>query len=96
MKRKKKTHFYGCTNLKTIILPNSVERIGIQVFYNCTSLEAIYSERTEPFISFSSRNNINKRTIYYYSETKPTSEGQFWHYGEDGKTPVIWPAYTTK
>lgn len=29
-------------------------------------------------------------TIYFYSETAPTSEGNFWHYAADGKTPTVW------
>ena len=29
--------------------------------------------------------------IYYYSETEPTdTEHKYWHYDDDGKTPIIW------
>ncbi|MBQ7323481.1 MAG: leucine-rich repeat domain-containing protein [Clostridia bacterium] len=31
-----------------------------------------------------------ENTVYFYSETQPTEEGNYWHYGEDGKTPVYW------
>lgn len=31
-----------------------------------------------------------RSNIYYYSETEPIEEGNYWHYGADGKTPVIW------
>lgn len=27
---------------------------------------------------------------YFYSVAEPAGEGNFWHYGTDGKTPVIW------
>ena len=27
---------------------------------------------------------------YFYSETCPEISGNYWHFGEDGKTPVIW------
>jgi hypothetical protein len=27
-------------------------------------------------------------TRYYYSETKPTEEGNYWHYDENGKVSV--------
>jgi hypothetical protein len=27
---------------------------------------------------------------YYYSETQPTAEGNYWHYDTDGVTPVVW------
>lgn len=29
-------------------------------------------------------------TIYFYSETRPTKTGDYWHYDIDGKTPVKW------
>ncbi len=28
--------------------------------------------------------------ICYYSESAPTGEGSYWHYGADGVTPVKW------
>ena len=32
-----------------------------------------------------------KYEFYIYSETQPTdTEHKYWHYDEDGKTPVIW------
>lgn len=33
--------FYGCSRLKSIIIPNSVINMGEQVFYNCVSLETV-------------------------------------------------------
>ena len=33
---------------------------------------------------------IKSATIYYYSEQQPTSEGNYWHYDTDGKTPIVW------
>lgn len=29
-------------------------------------------------------------TIYYYSETEPTTSGYYWHYDTDGITPIVW------
>lgn len=29
---------------------------------------------------------------YFYSETKPTTSGNYWHYDVDGVTPVVWGA----
>ena len=34
-------------------------------------------------------NHITHTTRYYYSETRPTDEGNFWHYDDDGKV-VVW------
>lgn len=37
------------------------------------------------------RMRLSKGTYcYYYSETKPSQEGDYWHYAEDGVTSVIW------
>ena len=33
---------------------------------------------------------LNNFPVYYYSESKPTEEGNFWKYAEDNVTPVIW------
>ena len=31
-------------------------------------------------------------TLYFYSETEPTKDGNYWHYDTDGKTPIVWDA----
>lgn len=28
--------------------------------------------------------------VYFFSETEPTSSGNYWHYDDDGVTPVVW------
>lgn len=33
---------------------------------------------------------LNAATKYYYSESQPTEEGNYWHYDTDGVTPVKW------
>lgn len=33
--------FYGCSNLKTVIIPESVDKIGKDVFYGCNDLQLI-------------------------------------------------------
>jgi hypothetical protein len=62
---------------------------------NCTSLTDVYfagSEDVWNAISIDSNNPGNQEllsaTRYYYSETAPTTEGNFWHY-VDG-VPTIW------
>ncbi|MBQ1942354.1 MAG: hypothetical protein II368_01725, partial [Clostridia bacterium] len=62
-------------------------------FYNCTALTAVYYCGTE-----TEWNNIDIKTDneslinvtrYYYSNTKPTTPGNYWHYDENGN-PVVW------
>ena len=44
------TAFYGCANLKTIVLPYGLTSIGAGAFYNCSSLESIDIPDTVTFM----------------------------------------------
>ena len=82
------TAFGGCP-LTEIIIPNTVTYIGSSAFADdyypsSTTLSHVYYERDQ-----SAWNKItldawdtttNNLPIYYYSETQPTEEGNFWHY----------------
>jgi len=62
-------------------------------FYSCSGLETVYYKGTAAEwnkISIGYDSNLTRATRYYYSETKPTESGNYWHYGADGVTPVIW------
>ena len=74
--------------------------IGSYAFNYCYSLEVVYYGVTESdweeIIIGRSNDDLTAATRYYYSETQPTEEGNFWHYAEDGVTPVIWIKETTE
>ena len=90
--------FYNCNSLTSIVIPDSVMSIYYSAFYGCTSLEVIYYYGTESDwakISIGNNNDdLTAATRYHYSETQPTEDGNFWHYAEDGVTPVIWTKET--
>lgn len=84
--------FAGCTKLESVIIGSGVSSIESYSFTRCTSLTSVYylgsaDEWSEIKISSSSTDFTNA-TIYYYAETQPTTEGNFWHY-VDG-VPTIW------
>jgi len=85
--------FDNCTGLTSVIIGKGVTNIGDSVFYNCIKLDKIYYLGTPE--QWSNVNIEEEYTefdvnVYYYSETMPTEEGNYWHYDTDGKTPVVW------
>ena len=90
--------FVSCTSLKSISLPKSLVRIEGCAFKDCTSLSTVYYGGNEAdwnaitIDSFETDNSyVASATRYYYSETEPTTEGNFWHY-VDG-VPTTWDTY---
>lgn len=85
--------FRSCYQLKQIIIPKSVEFIASGVFRNCTSLESVFYEGSlDDWIAILDKDmrndSFSDATIYFYSETEPTEEGNYWRY-VDG-IPTTW------
>lgn len=83
--------FASCDNLAIITIPNSVTEIGDFAFHYCPNLKNVYLAGTDTNwkynISIGTNNlSLKNATIYYYSETKPTTTGNFWHYVDDVAT----------
>lgn len=79
-----KAAFSGCTSLTRIMIPESVVEIG-ELAFNSTNLIAVYYngsttswETLEKKIG-AYNNKLVEATRYYYSETQPTTEGNYWH-----------------
>lgn len=84
--------FYLCEWLESVVIPKSVNKIVSYAFYR-TSINTVYYEGTAEewkSISIGRYNDVLSADIYYYSATKPTKTGNFWHYASDGVTPVKW------
>ena len=84
--------FNGCVNLESVIIPESVVAIEDYAFYNCTNILNVYycgtiTDWSELTIK-SANDYLTSATRYYYSETEPTEEGNFWHYDENGDVAV--------
>ena len=84
--------FLGCDNLASITIPSSVTSIDNYAFHGCKKLKNVYYIGTNiewNAINIGSFNpNLTYATRYYYSETEPTKNGNFWHY-VDGEI-VVW------
>ncbi len=71
--------FGYCFSLSGVVLPSSVQTIGVDAFVNCGD---IYCEsQSQP----SGWNNdwVFNSSVYWYSETQPTEQGNYWHYVDD-------------
>ena len=85
--------FYGCTNLISVTIPDSVTSIGSVAFYGCTELANIYYMGTSSEWAAKNINllyaELTSAMLYYYSETQPIDTiYNYWHY-VDG-VPTKW------
>ena len=63
------------------------------MFEACNELQRVYYKGTKSDwskIYVGPDNTKLTDATRYYSETKPTDQGNYWHYDTDGVTPVIW------
>lgn len=77
--------FNSCVSLATVVIGNSVTSIGDGAFVYCRELNKVYYKGTKTewdAISIASGNTPLQHTAtkYYYSETYPTTSGNYWHY----------------
>ena len=78
--------FGYCSRLTSITIGNSVTTIGGSAFYGCTRMKTVYyrgaAEEWNKLAIGSDNDKLTSATRYYYSETKPEVEGNFWHYND--------------
>ena len=76
--------FYNYTSLTSVTIGDGVTNISGSAFYNCSRLTEVYYNGTAEDwakISIDSNNSyLINATRYYYSETEPTTTGNYWHY----------------
>lgn len=78
--------FADC-RITSVTIPKSVWYIGYKAFAGCTWLKKIYYKGTvEDWLRLNNRcEKLLNTTCYYYSETKPEVDDNFWHYNENGE-----------
>ena len=68
-----------CDSLASIVIPDSVENMGYAAFYGCDNL-TIYCEAGSQPTTWENTWKIGDRPVYWYSESQPSAQGDFWHY----------------
>ena len=79
--------FPCCYSLKSVVLPNTITAINQNAFRACDSLSKVYFKGTKAewdaiVITESGNSTLisEATTKYFYSETAPIDEGNYWHY----------------
>lgn len=87
------TAFGRCADLQWVILPDGLREVSRDAFAGCRSLSKVYFEGTEDQWNDAFSGNecpeLTRSAKYWYSETKPATEGNYWHYDEHGG-PAAW------
>lgn len=70
--------FNGCTSLTSIVIGKDISKLSFSTFYSSDITDAFYcgtEEELQPY-----KYKLEELNIWFYSESKPTETGQFWHY----------------
>ncbi|MBQ9716001.1 MAG: leucine-rich repeat protein [Clostridia bacterium] len=81
--------FQDCVNLERVVIPQSVTYVGWNIFRNCNYVTA-YCEATSQPAGWEEGWCHKDCPVYWYSETQPTTSGNWWHYVDGVVT--VWPA----
>lgn len=83
--------FSQFTALKTVIFGGTPQSISATAFEGCVALTRIFVPWSNELVVADAPWGSNA-TVYYYSETKPNTEGWYWYY-VDGKISIWAPVY---
>lgn len=81
--------FDSCFSLKDIIVPTKLTSIDSFAFDDCYDLSNVFYLGSEnQWTNGPLKYAFSDATKYFFSETQPTTEGNFWHWVDD--KPTIW------
>ena len=76
--------FFDIPSIKTVVLNKNNITIGAEAFGWCSNIERVFYKGTaEEWANVTigpTNGEITDAATYFYSETEPTAEGNFWHY----------------
>ncbi len=81
--------FSNCDKLTSVIIPDSVTNIEDFAFDDCDKLTIYYEAGEVEWNNIDLGDRLEIPPRYYYSETQPTEDGNFWHYDANGEI-AIW------
>lgn len=91
---------FAGSSLTSVVIGKGVTSIGARAFVDCKKLTSVYYQGTlEDWakLSIKTTGNGNAPLMsaihYYYSETEPTVDGNYWHYDTNGEV-AVWPKKT--
>ena len=77
-----------------IVLPTSVTTIGASTFSPSPFIKTIYYKGTQEeygeIVVGQDNKGFTSATVYFYSATEPTDEGNYWHDNDGDGIPNIW------
>ena len=60
-------------------------------FNGCNNLTLFYCGSAEEWDNVSHFGiGVADDKVYFYSQSEPTTDGNYWYFAEDGSTPVAW------
>ena len=76
--------YFRYSRMETVYIPSTMKYIGDNAFDCCDKLETVYyagSEEAWKKVTVCKGNDaITQADIYFYSETRPQTDGLYWHY----------------
>ena len=88
------TRDFMTVNITDFVIGKNITEIGSENFDDDSTLKRLYYEGTEQeFASVKLNTSTNSKLVtatkYFYSASKPTTSGNYWHYDSNGNV-VIW------
>lgn len=75
------------TGIEYAVIGTGLTNIANECFKYCSKLKAIYLKGTQEITLGEQNSSWDAATKYYYSATKPTTTGNYWHYVNGIPTP---------
>ena len=82
--------FYDCSNLTSVVIPNSVTTIGDYAFYDCNKLTSVVIPNSVTTIGDRAFSDCNNLTIYCEATSQPSGWDSSWNVSWPSFLPVVW------